>query len=107
MFVLLGINIALDLPLGIYVNVLFGLGHYPTTSAIRVSYLVLGSILTVTIVHEGGGLVALGCLITIMSTAQNLTMAWAVHHYLPDLRCSPALIDCAPSGRSAGTASMC
>ena len=29
MFVLLGINIALDLPLGIYVNVLFGLATIP------------------------------------------------------------------------------
>ena len=35
MFVLLGINIGLGLPLGIYPNVLFGLGRYPTSSAIR------------------------------------------------------------------------
>ena len=93
MFVLLGINLALGLSLGIYMNVLFGLGRYPTSSAIRVSYLILGSILTVTIIARGYGLVALGCLITAVNTAQNLTMVWAVHRYLPDLRFSTALID--------------
>jgi O-antigen/teichoic acid export membrane protein len=93
MFVLLGVNIGLGLPLGIYLNVLCGLGRYPTSSAIRVTYLILGSILTVTVITRGGGLIALGCLITAMNTAQNLTMAWAVHRHLPDLRFAPALID--------------
>jgi O-antigen/teichoic acid export membrane protein len=93
MFVLLGVNLGLGLPLGIYMNVLFGLGRYPTSSAIRVTYLILGSILTVTVVTLGGGLIALGCLITVVTTAQNLTMAWAVHHYLPDLRFSTGFVD--------------
>ena len=57
MFVLLGLNFALGLPLGIYLNVLCGLGHYPTASAIRVTYLTLGSILTVTVITLGGGLI--------------------------------------------------
>jgi O-antigen/teichoic acid export membrane protein len=93
MFVLLGLNLGLGLPLGVYLNVLFGLGRYPTASAIRVAYMILGAILTVTVITLGGGLVALGCLITAMSTAQNLTMAWAVHRHLHDLRFSTALVD--------------
>jgi O-antigen/teichoic acid export membrane protein len=93
MFVLLGVNLGLGLPLSIYLNVLFGLGHYPTSSAIRVIHLIVGSILTVIVVTRGGGLIALGCLITAMSAAQNLTLAWAVHRYLPNLRFSPALVD--------------
>ena len=93
MFVLLGINLGLGLPLGIFLNVLFGLGHYPTAAAIRVTFLILGSILTVTVVHPGRWVDCVGCLITVMHTAQNLTTAWAVHRHLPDLRFSPALVD--------------
>ncbi|MHB1558800.1 MAG: lipopolysaccharide biosynthesis protein [Isosphaeraceae bacterium] len=93
MFLLLGTNLALGLPLSVYLNVLFGLGRYPTSAAIRVLYLALGSILSVVIVRRGGGLIALGCLITAVNTAQNLTLAWAVHRCLPDLRLSPSLVD--------------
>ncbi len=93
MFFLLGTNLALGLPLSVYLNVLFGLGRYPTSATIRLSYLALGSILSVVVIRRGGGLIALGCLITAVNTAQNLTLAWAVHRCLPDLRLSASLVD--------------
>jgi O-antigen/teichoic acid export membrane protein len=93
MLALLGLNLALGLPLGVFPSVLDGLGRYPAKTLIRTASLVVRSGLYLAVLHAGGGLIALAWAITACTVAEHLGMAVAAWRYLPGLRFSPALVD--------------
>jgi O-antigen/teichoic acid export membrane protein len=93
MLVLLGFNLAVGLPLGVYPSILDGLGRYPMKTAIRTVGLFVRVPLFLLVVHRAGGLVALGWVITLTNVLEHLALAVAVRRYLPDLRFSLALAD--------------
>jgi O-antigen/teichoic acid export membrane protein len=93
MLVLLGLNLAVGLPLGVYPCILDGLGRYPAKTAIRTIGLLVRVPLFLTVVSHRGGLVELGWVITITNLAEHLALAFVAHRYLPGLRFSFALTD--------------
>jgi O-antigen/teichoic acid export membrane protein len=93
MLALLGFNLAVGLPLGVFPSVLDGLGRYPVKTAVRTASLLLRSALYLAVIHRGGGLVALAWVITACNLAEHAGMAAAAYGYLPGLRFSPRLVD--------------
>jgi O-antigen/teichoic acid export membrane protein len=93
LLVLLGFNLAVGLPLGVYPCVLDGLGRYPAKTAIRTVTLLIRVPLFLMVVWSDLGLVGLGWVITGLNVAEHLTMAVVVRRYLPQLRFSLALAD--------------
>lgn len=93
LLVLLGVNLAAGLPLGIYGTVLSGLGRYPAINAIRVSWLLIRSVMFVIAIRIGGGVPAIALIITACSLAEHACTAVAAHRYLPGLRFSVRFID--------------
>jgi O-antigen/teichoic acid export membrane protein len=93
MLVLLGLNLAVGLPMNVFACVLDGLGRYPAKSAIRTTILVARSALLVVLLRLGGGLVGVAVLVSVCTLVEHLAMAVAVFRYLPRLRLSPRLVD--------------
>jgi O-antigen/teichoic acid export membrane protein len=93
MLVLLGVNLAVGLPLHVFASVLDGLGRYPVKTAISTTAVVLRVPLFLLVLHEGGGLVALACAITAINLGEHAALAVAARRFLPGLRFSPALAD--------------
>jgi O-antigen/teichoic acid export membrane protein len=93
MFVLLGVNLAIGLPMNVFACVLDGLGRYPAKSAIRTALLVLRSVLLFVLIRRGGGLVGVAVLVTACTLLEHLLMAVAAYRYLPHLRLSLRLVD--------------
>jgi O-antigen/teichoic acid export membrane protein len=93
MLLLLGFNLALGLPLGVFPSVLDGLERYPVKTAVRTTALAFRSVIFVLIVRRGGGLIELAWAITGCNLIEHLAMAVAAWRYLPGLRFSPALVD--------------
>ena len=92
---LLGVNLAFGFPLSLYRVVLESLGRYPTLNAIRIVGLLIRNALFVTIIHTGGGLVAIGAAITVCSLTQNATYAFFARRHLPTLKLSTGYVDLA------------
>jgi O-antigen/teichoic acid export membrane protein/GT2 family glycosyltransferase len=90
---LLSVNMAIGLPLGVFPAVLDGLGRYPAKTAVRTAGLILRIPLFMAIIHSGGGLIELAWMITGSNIVEHIALAVAAHRYLPELRFSPALID--------------
>lgn len=90
---LLGLNLAVGLPLSVFPAVLDGLGRYPTKTGVRTVGLVLRCFLVYLLTRHGGGLVELAGLALVFSVAEHGAMAMAARHYLPQLRFSPRLVD--------------
>jgi O-antigen/teichoic acid export membrane protein len=93
MLVLLGVNLALGLPLSVFPSVLDGLECYPTKTMIRTAALALRSVVFLLIVRSGGGLFALAWTITACNLLEHAALAAAAWWYLPGLRLSPRYID--------------
>lgn len=93
MLVLLGFNLAMGLPLGVFSSVLDGLECYPCKVTIRIIFQLLRAGLFVGIVRSGGGLIDLAWAITCCSMAENAVMAVAARRLLPGLRFSIRYID--------------
>ncbi|HXG11939.1 MAG TPA: oligosaccharide flippase family protein [Gemmataceae bacterium] len=93
MLLLLGFNLAVGLPLGVFPSILDGLERYPAKTAIRTAALVVRSAALVLIVRGGGGLVELAWAITVCNLGEHLAMAGAAWYYLPGLRFSLRLVD--------------
>jgi O-antigen/teichoic acid export membrane protein len=93
MLLLLGVNLAISLPLGVFSAVLDGLERYPTKTAIRTAGLALRSVIFLAIVHAKGGLLDLAWAITGCNLLEHAALAAAAWWYLPGLRLSPRWID--------------
>jgi O-antigen/teichoic acid export membrane protein len=93
LLILLGLNFGLGLPLNVFPCVLDGLGRYPAKSGIRTISLLIRSGILLGVVLNGGGLIALGIVITGCTIVENAVMAVAAKYYLPSLRFSFGLID--------------
>jgi O-antigen/teichoic acid export membrane protein len=93
MLVLLGINLALGLPLSVFPSVLFGLGRFPVKTAIHTASLVIRAGLLLLVVWKEGGLPELALAITACNVVEHLVLALAAWSYVPSLRFSFALAD--------------
>jgi O-antigen/teichoic acid export membrane protein len=93
MLVLLGLNLAVGLPMGVFACVLDGLGRYPAKSAIRAAGTVVRAGLFLFVMHSGGGLLWVAVTVTACALLEHLGMAVAARRYLPGLRFSPRLAD--------------
>jgi O-antigen/teichoic acid export membrane protein len=93
LLVLLGLNLALGLPLSVFPSLLDGLGRYPAKTALRTTALLVRSALVLVVVWRGEGLVALGLAITASNLLENVGMAVLAWRYLPALRCSLGFVD--------------
>ncbi|HEX5269896.1 MAG TPA: hypothetical protein VFW33_05395, partial [Gemmataceae bacterium] len=93
MLVLLGLNLAVGLPMSVFTCLLDGLGRYPAKSAIRTAGIALRSGVFLAVIGSGGGLLAVALTVTACALAEHVAMAVAARHYLPGLRFSPRLVD--------------
>jgi O-antigen/teichoic acid export membrane protein len=93
MLVLLGINFGVGLPLGVFSCVLSALGRFPAINGIRVISLLVRTGLFLVIVHEGGGLLAIGFAITLCNLLEQGGYAFAARHYLPRIRFALGFVD--------------
>jgi O-antigen/teichoic acid export membrane protein/glycosyltransferase involved in cell wall biosynthesis len=90
---LLSVNLALGLPLGVFPAVLDGLGRYPAKTLVRTAGLMVRIPLFIAIIYSGGGLVELAWMITGSNVLEHIALAVAARRYLPELRFSVSLID--------------
>jgi O-antigen/teichoic acid export membrane protein len=96
LLLLLGGNLALMLPLGVYPSILAGLACYPTKVTVRVLGGLLSAISLTALFHTGrGNLVLVGVIVTAVNLGQHLAQAILVSRYLPHLRFSTAAVDAA------------
>ncbi len=86
LLLLLGLNMALSLPLGVYSTLFDALGQYPTKVAIRTSWTLVSAALLVTAIRSGHGLITVGLVTVACTQAENLMMAAVIHRLVPDLR---------------------
>ncbi len=88
LLILLGLNLALGLPLGVFPCLLVGLGRFPARTSIRAAMLFIRAALLVVVVWRGGGLIGLAAVITTCGVVEYLATAVAAWCYLPGLRFS-------------------
>ncbi len=93
MLVLLGLNLAVGLPMSVFACVLDGLGRYPAKSAIRTTGIITRSAVFLLVIRSGGGLLPVAVTVTACSLLEHLAMALAAKRYLPGLHFSPRLVD--------------
>src|SRR5262249_18300540 len=93
LLVLLGVNLALGLPLGVFPSVLDGLGRYPAKTIIRTAGLLVRVPLFLAVMHHEGGLMELAWVITGCNLLEPPALALAARYYLPELRFSFSLAD--------------
>ena len=91
--ILLSVNMAMGLPLGVFPSVLDGLGRYPAKTVVRTTGLILRIPLFIAIIHAGGGLVEMAWMITASNILEHAALAIAARRYLPGLRFAPSLVD--------------
>lgn len=93
LLLLLGANLALGLPLGIFSTVLAGLGRYPLLNSVRTVTLIARMGLFLTVIHFGYGLAGLALASLAMSLVEHVVLVTAAFHRLPTLRFSLACCD--------------
>ena len=93
LLVLLGLNLAVGLPLGVYDSVLYSLGRFPLRTAVQLTILAVRTAAFLWILHGGGGLIEIGLAITFCGVLQNVILLSIVHWLLPNLRFSIRFID--------------
>jgi O-antigen/teichoic acid export membrane protein len=93
LLLLLGANLAAGLPLGVFPTVLDGLGRYPVKTIIRTSCLLVRTVVVISVVRSGHGLIALAIVSLVFTAVENGAHAYAVRRYLPGLRISLAWVD--------------
>lgn len=93
LLVLLGLNLAVGLPLGVYDSLLCGLGQYPLRTTIQLGILACRTATFLWILRNEYGLLEIGLAITAFGVLQNIVMVIAAHWSLPNLRFSPHFVD--------------
>lgn len=93
MLALLGLNLALSLPLRSFSCVIEGLGHYPVQALIRVGSIVVRTGLLLAVIWNQGGLISLALAITAFNLLEHALSAAAAWYFMPGLRFSFALAD--------------
>jgi O-antigen/teichoic acid export membrane protein len=93
LLVLLGINLAIGLPLGVFPSVLDGLGRFPAKTAVRTTGLLCRVPLFIWILRSGGGLIDIAVTVTACNLIEHLALAALARYYLPALRFSFTLAD--------------
>ena len=93
LLVLLGLNLAVGLPLGVYDSVLYALGRFPLRTAVQLSVLALRTATFLWILHRGGGLLEIGLAITFFGVLQHVILLSIVHRLVPKLRFSIRFVD--------------
>ncbi len=95
---LVGINLALSFPLGIFHGVLWAYERFDWQNRIDIPTVILRAALSVWWVNDGGGLLALAVITLVTSLGQGLAKVWLAFHLEPRLRFQPRWID-AGAGR--------
>jgi O-antigen/teichoic acid export membrane protein len=93
MLVLLGINMAIGLPMSVFPSVLDGLGRYPAKSLLRAAGTLVRAALFLIVIRSGGGLLSIAIAVSVCGLLEHLIMVLAVKSYLPSLRFSLRLVD--------------
>jgi O-antigen/teichoic acid export membrane protein len=93
LLLILGANLGLQLPLGVYPAVLDGLGRYPTKVVVQNLGLVVRTSLFLAAIRSGGGLRELGIITTLCNLVEHAVMATAAKLYLPALHFSWSLVN--------------
>jgi O-antigen/teichoic acid export membrane protein len=93
LLILLGLNLALGLPLKVFACILDGLGRYPTQTAIRSAWLFIRTGVLLAVALRGGGLVPLGLVISACNLLEHVSLGVAAKYFLPELRFSLTLAD--------------
>src|SRR5262249_32706224 len=75
MFVFLGFNLSLGLPLNVFPSLLDGLARYPAKTAIRTTGLIVRTGLFLIVIWQEGGLIPLALSITACNIAEHLILA--------------------------------
>jgi O-antigen/teichoic acid export membrane protein len=93
LFLLLGVSLAVGLPMGVPFAMLAGLGRFPARSAVAMTSLLVRSGLLVAVAVSGGGLVTIGVVLLanrVMEVGLSLLVA---RHCFPQLAFSPRYVD--------------
>ena len=93
LFRLLVFNFAMALPMSIYSAMLDGLGRFGFKSIVRLCILGLRVPLILLAIRGENRLVALGCVITACTLAENIVLAFGVWRAVPALRFRPRHVD--------------
>jgi len=93
MLVLLGLNLAIGLPMSVFPSVLDGLGRYPAKSLLRAVGTIVRAGLFLLVIRSGGGLLAVAIAVSLCGLLEHAIMVVAVNRYLPSLRFSLRLVD--------------
>jgi O-antigen/teichoic acid export membrane protein len=93
MLALLGLNLAIGLPLSVFPCVLDGLGRYPAKAVVRTGVLFVRTALFVWILHREGGLIDLAWAVTGCNLVEHFLMGMVAWWHLPSLRFSFRLVD--------------
>ncbi len=91
--VLLGVNLALGLPLGVFPSMLDGLGRYPARTGIRTAGLLARVPLILAVLGGDGAMLRVAGVVTACNVVEHAALALALWHYLPHLRFSLRLVD--------------
>ena len=87
------LNVALSLPLGVFASVLDGLQRYPEKSAVRLVALAGRTVGILLVVRHGGGLLPLALVLLAASLAEQLALLALAYRYLPGLSFHPRRVD--------------
>ncbi len=96
---LVGVNLALSFPLGIFSGILWAYERFDLQNRVDVPTVILRAALSVWCVDQGGGLLALALITLATSLGQGVAKAWLCYRIEPRLRFNPKLLDAA-SGRT-------
>jgi O-antigen/teichoic acid export membrane protein len=90
LILLLGLNVAVQLVIGVFSAILYGLGRFPAKVLIAICTQSVAASLMLAVLATGGGLVGIAVSILLATLMSGLLTAKAVRWYLPDLHFSPA-----------------
>jgi O-antigen/teichoic acid export membrane protein len=90
---LFGVRLAVGLPLSVYPAMLDGFARYPTKSAIRSTFLLIGSGAFLIVLVSGGSIRDLAISNVATHIAEHVCLALAVRRQHPSLRFAPRYVD--------------
>jgi O-antigen/teichoic acid export membrane protein len=93
LLILLGLNLALGLPLKVFGCLLDALGRYPAQNTVRAAGLLFRTGVLLSVVTSGGGLIPLAAAITGCNALESLVIAVLAKRYMPELRFSIRGVD--------------
>ena len=90
---ILSFNLAVGLPLGVFTAVLDGLQRYVPKALVRIVTLIVRSVALVLVVQQGGGLLQIALVVTIVGLIEHAVLGLLTFVYLPTLRFVPRQVD--------------